>query len=705
MLGVPTQGHNHLWVAGPLGKSCIDSCAQQHRTCVDNVKYWPQSNAGFASVINQLGHQCEVILSLSAPYDPSFSRSECSWQIDSSSLGRHGHCETVPPLSAGRFCMCTSNITLHTRPKPGPKPNLPFPTQRQHMHMTARVTTKSEQSNTSSPNPSEPSDPCLHGDVEECLKILDDFFLMEQHQQEYPDGRRGLYRTYGRSLGGGDCEGNLCRLVDPCNEGAQDCRHDVYDNALAAIYLTKRQHFKAARQILDTFSSLLYPTSPVSPEISFTSLPSGRTLTLLGASFTQHPGRAGVYAGMVDGAVDVGNNAWVAMAFAHYASAVDSACYASVARDILAAMGQATSCHDELRGFMGRLQPYPRLYRSIEHNVDMFALARMLGNETIADAAQTFVTSMWQQNPAYPRAYAVGTREAAACDASIRLEAPVPADGVFWTILANADPDPSHHAQASAFGLQADGFREQDTDNIGTRAFGSELRLLNGVRFSSIGNGIQWENTASAAMALKRAGLNISFAKHALASLTSLLRRYRSIPASVLGGNYAAWERFMFCNPNQNCPEHPGGSDTGLGWSYFRFPHTAATAWTGLALMFFNGVEDANPFGPLAKPLPEPIPNPSLSCLPSTSAPIAQTTTSAPVAQPSTSAPLAQTSTTTHPASLNLTLTAQPLPDPENAEAQCARFDHCSHLSGACCPTKDGLMLYCCSAQTTSIPH
>jgi len=286
---------------------------------------------------------------------------------------------------------------------------------------------------------------------------------------------------------------------------------------------------------------------------------------------------------------------------------------------------------------------------------------------------------MWQKSPAYPRAYAVGTRDAVACDASINVDAAVPADGVFWSILADADPDRSHHALAVYYGLQADGFREQDIDKVGTSVFGSDLRLLDGVRFSSLGNGIQWENTASAVMALKHADLNIPFAKSALGSLMALLRRYRSIPASVLGGNHAAWQRFMFCNPNRNCPKHPGGSDTGLGWSYFRFPHTAATAWTGLALMFFNGMEDANPFGPLAKPLPELLPNPGLSCLPSISAP---------TVEPSTSAP-----------------TAQRLPEnaTDRQRRQCASHDRCRHLTGDCCPNRQGMMLQCCSSQPTTI--
>ena len=37
-------------------------------------------------------------------------------------------------------------------------------------------------------------------------------------------------------------------------------RCDVYDNAMAVIYLTKRGQTDAAQQILDVFLRLLYPT-------------------------------------------------------------------------------------------------------------------------------------------------------------------------------------------------------------------------------------------------------------------------------------------------------------------------------------------------------------------------------------------------------------------------------------------------------------
>ena len=69
-------------------------------------------------------------------------------------------------------------------------------------------------------------------------------------------------------------------------------------------------------------------------------LPSNRSIALLAAGFTDAPTRAGMYAGagVADGALDTGNNAWVGMAFAHFAAASGEACYADVSRDILFAL-------------------------------------------------------------------------------------------------------------------------------------------------------------------------------------------------------------------------------------------------------------------------------------------------------------------------------------------------------------------------------
>ena len=222
-------------------------------------------------------------------------------------------------------------------------------------------------------------------DRESCLRIVDAYMENQPRQDFFGDPKVGLLQTFGpNSVGGGPCGDKLCKLVEPCPNFAQTphCRYDVYDNALAAIYLAKRGKIDAARQILDAFITLLYPPHSIA-DITIDAkdgLPSNRSIALLAAGFTDAPTRAGMYAGagVADGALDTGNNAWVGMAFAHFAAASGEACYADVARDILYALKFRASCDGKLGGFASRFKPYPHFYRSTEHNIDMFALSTML---------------------------------------------------------------------------------------------------------------------------------------------------------------------------------------------------------------------------------------------------------------------------------------------------------------------------------------
>merc|ERR1712060_887285 len=91
-------------------------------------------------------------------------------------------------------------------------------------------------------------------------------------------------------------------------------------------------------------------------------------------------------------------------------------------------------------------------------------------------------------------------------------------------------------------------------------------------------------------------GLNLShYAGKARDALRRLLHMYGGVPASVLGGNFAAWQqrRGDLAHRRTEAGEdlvfapslYPGGSDTGLGWPYLRYLATAPTAWAGLLFL------------------------------------------------------------------------------------------------------------------------
>eukprot|EP00913_Durusdinium_trenchii_P026301 g24679.t1 len=204
------------------------------------------------------------------------------------------------------------------------------------------------------------------GDQRECLRIVDAFF------ETAPRGSIGLYRTYAQKLNGGDCP--LCDLSPDFESLRKRC--DVYDNAVAAIYLTKRGRLDEAQKILEQ----LYGGAP-----------SGRTLTLLAAAYE---------------------------------------CDTEVAAGTYA-LPQG--------GFLGRLPPARGHQRSLEHNIDLFALSGMLQKWDSQERARKFVKSMYGKNKDYPDAYNVGTIGADVCDGRFAQGDGVPADGQFWNLLAEAN--------------------------------------------------------------------------------------------------------------------------------------------------------------------------------------------------------------------------------------------------------------------------
>jgi len=340
-------------------------------------------------------------------------------------------------------------------------------------------------------------------------------------------------------------------------------------------------------------------------------------LTLLASSYNSaNQPTGGVYENpfVTDGGVDTGNNAWAALAFAHYAAAANAPCYATAARDIIGALQAKGQCGDSLQGFMGHLPPYVANYRSAEHNIDMFGLGKVMGDQAVQNSAGTFVRGMFGVNQGFPTTYATGTGDAQRCDPGIASGVPVAVDATFWNILADADPTQSNIDSALNFALQSPGPGQNghldetglwvtDTDEYAPD--GSNPKL-SGVRFSTAGNGAQWENTAGAIMAMvhyldtygegSMPGLS-DYIESARGSMKTLLKLYNGVPSSVLGGTYVAWQQFA----DGADVSPPGGSDTGLGWPYLRYTSTAPTAWAGLMLLHqfdkSSAVdENANPY-------------------------------------------------------------------------------------------------------------
>merc|ERR1719343_1978008 len=77
------------------------------------------------------------------------------------------------------------------------------------------------------------------------------------------------------------------------------------------------------------------------------------------------------------------------------------------------------------------------------------------------------------------------------------------------------------------------------------------------------------------------------FVGQARDSLRLLLGMYKGVPGSVLGGNRDAWVKWTL-RPDKwkRDVDFPGGTDTGVSWSYLRYNHVASTAWAGLLMLY-----------------------------------------------------------------------------------------------------------------------
>ena len=424
------------------------------------------------------------------------------------------------------------------------------------------------------PPPLSPLDPsCASGcpTLESCLTIVDNNLLA------LPKNARGLLQTYS-SFAGAACSG--------CH------RYDVYDNALAAIYWLKRGNIAKATEVLSALNSLY-------------AAPASSALHNQGLALASD----GVWVGSWLGAeykYDVGNNAWAGIAFAiggltQNAPTATAAQWTARASAILDAI-KRHECDDIFRGFKAR--PFDSNgaeagKRSVEHNIDVYALATLIGDTAAATSARTFVESMYGRahggagtgSGPFGMAYAVGTGGSASglCDTSIPTDLVPPNDGVSWGVLSGADSNTERYPQSTEWAISS---IQRDTQNLDGTAF-------QGFKFSYVGSSMQLEATGSILMAMVEhapsTASNRALAEEVRCSLRTLLKKYGAVPAALSSD----------------------GASTGYGWSYARNAHIASLAWSAFALMQqFSPAAAlntaANPYL-VNNPLPPTSPSPPLS--------------------------------------------------------------------------------------------
>jgi hypothetical protein len=376
-----------------------------------------------------------------------------------------------------------------------------------------------------------------------------DLFLGQQMDQFVTSGPRYV-QTY-------RVPGDLSRSV----VGNMLTRADSYDTAVAAIYFTVRGDLRRAADLADGLCTAL----------EHDAIGGGRIVAATQADRLIDPEES--YATSVfvyDGATrDVGNACWAGLALTRLYARTGNYRYLHNALAIGRWLVGECAVADAWQGFSGGEDNWAnkRLWRSVEHNVDAFALFNNLYSltgdaawQTAAESARTLVRACRTVSGYYVTG--TGTTQ-------VLNDGVIPTDVQTWTTLADIDPA---HASASLSFMLA-----QLTATDATFA---------GFRFSLAGTGVQNEVTAGAAMALMHAGGDL--AKAADAYLESLTRQQTTAPGADGLGVVAT-------------PATEAYTGDGLGWKYFNWPHVASTAWTGLAMLYRDDAS-ANPYAPVKPP-------------------------------------------------------------------------------------------------------
>jgi len=347
-------------------------------------------------------------------------------------------------------------------------------------------------------------------------------------------------------------------------------RADTYDTAVACIYFQERGMLDRAADLADALVVALNHDAKGGGRIVAASradelLDRGMGNT---TSIFVHDG----------GRRDVGNMSWAGLALTRMAHRTGRYRYLHAAETIGRWIIAHCTVHDDWGGFSGGEDPWGNRFpwRSVEHNVDAFALFANLhhltGDAMWADArasARKLVLACRIKNSEIQYHYVTGTKAPKQPgDPPALNDGVIPTDTQSWTALAGIDP----------------GLPEQFSLVYMVHKMETTSAGFVGTKFAEHGSEVQNEATAGAAMALWLCGGEAMrpAAQRYLDSLTAQIGKAKN------GDGYG-----VVATPAPEATTGPG-----LGWSYFNFLHVASSAWTGLALLACEN-PGANPYARL----------------------------------------------------------------------------------------------------------
>jgi len=452
--------------------------------------------------------------------------------------------------------------------------------------------------------------PAAHSVEFDCpgLTAAVDDFVVEQMQRfdgVRPAGQPPLVQTYASGIGATFPPPELNSPPEcgppphaPAPYWQLKYRGDVYDQSLAALWFTERARIEFAAGHRAEGEEKLARAQRLLDGLIFLGdhdpLANGRLRAAYWANNLLN--LAGTESSVMDPDSGVGNIAYFGIAltrFYHVANTYDVAVEnnypGAPTRDTYLDVAEAKAdwildhTWDDrgpggFSGGYGGWGQTPFRWKSTEHNIDVYVLARNLSALRgdvkwldMAEHAASLVKAMFDESCS---CYRTGT-----LDDGVTLNlSPIPADAQAWTALARngtIEIDSGERAQRAMQWLLT---------NL-KEGCPCDFTPYEGVKFSDLGKGVQSEVTASAALALLWRSQQTEEASDFLAFL-DWLRLNPPLPDDVASIAVAA----TACS---------NGAFTGWPSWYYPLQHVASSVWSGSACLYHGGDARANPLMPL----------------------------------------------------------------------------------------------------------
>jgi hypothetical protein len=384
------------------------------------------------------------------------------------------------------------------------------------------------------------------------------------------------------------------RIGYPIDFGSKlSSRADIYDAALTVIYMLNRQRVNLAKKICNTLVVLL-DNDPVGDGRLFTSYNVYSPMKPV----TQNDGELEYSANPVDKSIVTGDLAMVVIALGRFYH------HTKEYRYLKAAIKIAKFIDTECKGYGSRggytagyywdesnKSSGKWFYRSTEHNIAVYAAARLLNGLTgdsewksIMVHAEKFIQQLWDNSE---QAYMIGTAniqdDDTISDTNVAIRSQV------WELLRDSSNLP-RDTMISNWVWKNGLVQDVQTDENGSS------QQYEGIKYGKGGVGLQSEVTAATAMSLwllsKKAHYSDSrsLKENAKKLLLSLKKIQQYAPNSDGHGIVASVQQ-------EGSLVWAGDEYAGTTWRYFPLLHVASTVWTGLAIQAIEQNNDyADPF-------------------------------------------------------------------------------------------------------------